>query len=63
MTEKVDIKGDVVSYSGMCEHSSAIIVSVPDQGLMSVPVEDTSKYKINQRLKVTITIETVDGQA
>lgn len=61
MTEKIDVKGVVVSYSGMCEHSNAIIVSVPDQGLMSVPVEDVSKYRLLQRLNVTVIVETIDG--
>lgn len=44
-----------------CTSSHNSITVETEKGIFSLPVEDASLYVLNQNVKITVTIEAIDG--
>ena len=58
MEERINLKGYVRAYTTFNKPSN-IIVST-DKGDVSVPVNDTSKYPLNQKVEISLSVRIDD---
>lgn len=57
MIEKIEVRGTVVAFPDAFDLTSKSIMVVTAEGMINIPVSDPRKYKINQKVKISLTVE------